>query len=135
MISKSVFINLATKNVAAAREFYSKLGFEINKMYSSEQNVFVVIAENVQLILAEESLLRQLGEYRELADATKVMETYVALSASSREEVDELLDMAIAAGGKQFGEAMEEKEIGLYARAFSDLDGHKIDIMYMPVSE
>jgi predicted lactoylglutathione lyase len=133
MIGRFVFINMATKNVAAAREFYSKLGFEINKMYSTEQNVFIVIAENVQLILGEEGFFKQIGEQREFADATKVTEASVAVSVNSREEVDELFNAAIAAGGKQFGNIVEEKEIGLYARAFSDLDGHKIDINYMPV--
>lgn len=133
MISKFVFINMATKNVAAAREFYTELGFDINTMYSTEQNVFIIIAQNVQLILGSESFFKQLGEQREFADASKITEASVAISVSSREEVDELFDKAIAAGGKQFGDIVEEKEIGLYARAFSDLDGHKIDINYMPV--
>ena len=47
---------------------------------------------------------------------------------SSRKEVDEIYSKAIAAGGKQFGDTVEEAEIGLYARAFTDLDGHKIDL-------
>lgn len=124
---------MPTKNVAAAREFYTKLGFEINKTFSTEQNVFVMIAENVQLILAEGAFLRQLGEYREFADTSKVTEASLAISVGSRKEVDNLFDAAIAAGGKQFADTVEEKEIGLYARAFTDLDGHKVDINYMPV--
>jgi predicted lactoylglutathione lyase len=133
MTSKFVFINMATKDVASAREFYNKLGFDINKMYSTEQNVFIIIAENVQLILGSKSFFKQLGEPREFADATKITEASVALSVGSREEVDELFDKAIAAGATPFGDVVEEKEIGLYARAFSDLDGHKIDINFMPV--
>ena len=133
MIGKFVFINVATKNVAAAREFYTKLGFEINEMYSTEQNVFINIAQNVQLIIGAEAFFKQLGEKREFADATKVTEASIAISANSREEVDTLFEKAIAAGATQFGDVVEEKNIGLYARAFSDLDGHKIDINFMPV--
>lgn len=133
MISKFVFINVATKNVAAAREFYSKIGFEINTMYSTERNVFVIIAQNVQLILGDPAFFKELGEFREFADTSKVTEASVAMSVGSREEVDELFNAAIAAGGKPFGDVIEEKEIGLYARGFTDLDGHKIDINYMPV--
>lgn len=126
-----VFINLPTKNVAAARAFYEKLGFEINKLYSTDENVFVIIAENVQLILASEPFLRRLGERREFADASKVTETSIAISVDSREAVDELYETAIQAGAKQFGDTVEEAEIGLYARAFADLDGHKIDINHL----
>jgi predicted lactoylglutathione lyase len=131
MMSKFVFINLSTKNVTAAREFYTQIGFAINKDFSSEENVFVTLSENVQLILCHEDFLRQLGEKREFADATKVTEGSVAISLGSREEVDTLYNAAIAAGAKPAGD-QEEKEIGLYARAFFDLDGHKIDVNYMP---
>jgi len=131
MKSNFVFINMATKDVAAAREFYSTLGFEINTAYSTENNVFIVIAQNVQLILGEEAFFKQIGESRDFVDATKMTEASIAMSAGSREEVDELFEKAIAAGATPFGDVIEEKEIGLYARAFSDLDGHKIDINYM----
>jgi len=133
MTGKFVFINMATRNVAAAREFYTRLGFEINEMFSNENNVFINIAQNVQLILGTEAFFKQIGETREFADASKVTEASVSISVSSREEVDELFDKAIAAGAKPFGGVVEEKEIGLYARAFSDLDSHKVDINYMPV--
>lgn len=133
MTGKHIFINLPTKNVAAAREFYEKLGFEINKDFSNSQNVFVAIAENVQLILADEAFLREMGETRDFANASKVTEVSVVVSVGSRQEVDEVFEKAIAAGGKQAGETTEEAEIGLYARAFSDPDGHKVDINYMAV--
>lgn len=132
MKSRFVFVNLTTKNAAAAREFYTKVGFSINKDYSTDENVFVVVSDNVQLILVGEAFMKRLGEKREFADASKVTEGSVALSMNSREEVDSVYDAAIAAGGKPAGDQNEE-EIGLYARAFFDLDGHKIDINYMPV--
>jgi len=129
-MSKYVFINLPTKNVAAAREFYAKLGFAINKEYSTDENVFVIIAENVQLILAAEDFLHRMGETREFADASKVTEASIAITVDSREEVDMLFDAAVAAGAKPAGDT-DEAEIGLYARAFFDLDGHRIDMNHM----
>jgi len=132
MTGTFVFINMATENVAKAREFYSKVGFEINETFSSEQNVFIVLANNVQLILGRKEFFKQLGEQREFVDPTTVTEASIAISAHSREEVDALFDKAIAAGGTSCGDVVEEKEIGLYAHAFYDLDGHKIDINYMP---
>jgi len=125
-----VFINLPTKNVAAAREFYSSVGFDINTQFSSDDNVFVIVTDKVQLIFLSEAFLRQRGEKREIADATKVMETSIAITVDSREKVDKLADAALAAGGKDAG-TTEEPEMGIYARAFFDLDGHKIDINHM----
>jgi uncharacterized protein len=131
MTGNFVFINMATKNVAAAREFYSSLGFEINTMFSTDRNVFVKVTQDTQLILGEAAFFKELGEHREFADATKVTEATIAISVGSRDEVDAVFDKAIAAGATSFGDTVEEKEIGLYARAFSDLDGHKVDINHM----
>lgn len=133
MKSKFVFINLPTKNVAAAREFYTNLGFDINTTFSSDENVFVMVTDTTQLILADEAFLKRLGERRDFADTAKVTEVSVALSMGSRDEVDNVFDKAIRAGASPFGSTVEEKEIGLYARAFADLDGHKIDLNYMPL--
>lgn len=127
-----VFINLSTKNVAAAREFYSKLGFKINEEYSSDENVFVVINDSTQLILAAEDFLKQQGEKREFVDTSKATEVSVAIFVNSREEVDKVHEAAIAAGATTVGDPLEEEEIGLYSRGFFDLDGHKIDVDHMP---
>jgi len=59
MTGTFVFINMATENVVAAREFYSKVGFEINEMFSNEQNVFIILSENVQLILGRKEFFKQ----------------------------------------------------------------------------
>lgn len=61
MIGTFVFINMATDDIAAARDFYTKLGFEINEMFSNDQNIFVIIAQNVQLILGARNSLGSLA--------------------------------------------------------------------------
>ena len=50
-MSKSIYINVPTKDTAAARAFYTKLGFGINEQFSNEQNAFVVIDERITLML------------------------------------------------------------------------------------
>ncbi len=129
-MNKSVFINMATKDVAAARDFYSKLGFKVNEEYSNDQNVFVVVNDNVQLILADTVFFQQ-NQQREIADTTKVAEVGIAIEVSSREEVDKIVNVAVAAGGKLAGETIEEAEIGMYSRGLTDLGGHRLDILTM----
>lgn len=53
----------------------------------------------------------------------------LALSASSREKVDELVDKAIAARGSPAGEPQDHGF--MYGRAFDDLDGHTWEVMWM----
>jgi uncharacterized protein len=65
----------------------------------------------------------------EVADATKTTEVLTALSADSKEQVDELVEKAIAAGGKPWKPAMEEGP--MYGGSFQDLDGHVWELMHM----
>jgi uncharacterized protein len=52
-----------------------------------------------------------------------------ALSAESREEVDETVEKALAAGGKPWKPTLEEGS--MYSRSFQDLDGHVWEVLYM----
>jgi predicted lactoylglutathione lyase len=63
-----------------------------------------------------------------VADAA-THEILLSISMGSREEVDELVDRALAAGGKQTQEPVDMPEI--YGRTFADLDGHLWNIFYM----
>jgi predicted lactoylglutathione lyase len=64
-----------------------------------------------------------------IADATKQTEVIVALSADSREDVDQLCDAALANGGAPANEPMEFGV--MYGRSFQDPDGHIWEVVYM----
>jgi predicted lactoylglutathione lyase len=65
----------------------------------------------------------------QIADATKTTEVLVALSADTREGVDELAKKAIAAGGSQLREP--EDHGFMYSRSFQDPDGHIWEVFWM----
>jgi uncharacterized protein len=66
---------------------------------------------------------------REPCDTTKQTEGLFALSCDSRADVDELVQMATAAGGQQ---AMDPQDHGfMYGRSFYDLDGHHWEVFWM----
>lgn len=126
----SFYVNLPTKDVSAASDFYTSMGFEIDAEYSNDQNVFVIIREHIKLILADEDFFRQ-SEQRDVADTSTVAEVGLAIEVADREKVDRMFDAGIAAGGKQAGETVEEAEIGMYSRGLTDPDGHRLDILCM----
>lgn len=53
----------------------------------------------------------------------------VGLALDSREEVDDLIGRAVAAGAEPLGEAQDQG--GLYMRGFRDLDGHQWSFLHV----
>lgn len=51
------------------------------------------------------------------------------LSADSKEQVDEMVAKAIAAGGKPWKPILEQGP--MYGGSFQDLDGHVWEVMHM----
>jgi predicted lactoylglutathione lyase len=64
-----------------------------------------------------------------IADSVTQAEAIMALSADSREEVDDLVDRALAGGAQPNGEPADHGF--MYGRSFSDLDGHLWEIIWM----
>ncbi len=66
---------------------------------------------------------------KQVTDAATHAEAIIALSAGSRQQVDDMADKALAAGGKPSKEAMDQGS--MYGRSFQDLDGHLWEVMYL----
>ena len=63
---------------------------------------------------------------KEIADSTKTSEVLIALSAESREKVEELVEKAVTVGGSVSGETHDHGFMD--GRAFDDLDGHTFEV-------
>jgi predicted lactoylglutathione lyase len=69
---------------------------------------------------------------KDIADAHKTTEVLTCLSFDSKDEVNELVDKAVAADGT---EAREPQDYGfMYGRSFNDPDGHIWEIIWMDPS-
>ena len=69
---------------------------------------------------------------KELADPTSSTEAIVALSAGSREQVDDLAERALAIGGSPANDPIEMDF--MYGRSFQDPDGHLWELIWMDMS-
>ena len=91
------------------------------------------------MIVSDEAFVMLLHEDRfsdftnkHLTDSRMQIEAIVAVSASSREEVDELVEKALAAGGAP---ASDPIDMGfMYTRSFQDPDGHQWEAVWMDPS-
>lgn len=88
----------------------------------------MVISEDIYSMLLTEAFFQGFTP-KTVTDAQKGTEVLLALSADSRQAVDELVNKALAAGGT---EVREPQDHGfMYARSFNDLDGHIWEIFWM----
>lgn len=128
MYQQMIFVNLPVADVDASKKFFTELGYTINPQFTTDDCACVVISDTIIAMLLGRQRYADFTT-KEIADATRTSEVLLCLSAESRERVDELVDKALAAGGKGSGEAMDHGY--MYGRAFDDLDGHTWEVMWM----
>ena len=123
-----IFLNLPVKDLDASKRFFGELGFDFNPQFSDDSAACMVVDDNIFVMLLVEDRFRDFIN-GEIADATKATEAITALSAESREQVDELADKALAAGGRPWKPVLEEGP--MYGGSFQDPDGHVWEVVYM----
>lgn len=122
-----VFVNLPVKDLDKTKEFFGKLGFSFNPMFTDENAACMVISDDNYAMLLTGKFFKNFIPGREICDA-KSTETLVALGLKSRAKVDEVVQKAVAAGGAEY---REKQDYGwMYGRAFQDIDGHIWEAFY-----
>ena len=130
-MATKIFVNLPVKNLDKSMDFFKKLGFSFNPQFTDETAACMVISDDIYAMLLTHSKFREFTR-KEIADATKTTEVLTALSMDSREQVNALVDKALAAGATP---AREPADHGfMFERSFNDLDGHIWEIFYMDMS-
>jgi predicted lactoylglutathione lyase len=128
-MARSLFLNLPVKDLAASVDFFTQLGFEFNPQFTDENATCMVISDTAFVMLLVEPFFQTFTD-KAIADATTVIEAITAISAESRDEVDELVGKAIEAGGLTTGRDAQDHGF-MYQREFYDLDGHKWEVLWM----
>ena len=131
-MATKIFVNLAVKDLDRSKEFFTKIGFTINPQFTNEKAACVVISEDIYAMILREEFFKSFIPGKEIADATKSTEVLVALSADSKEKVNELADKALAAGASHLRDA--EDHGFMYGRSFQDLDGHIWEVFWMDMN-
>ncbi len=125
---RMIFVNLPVKDLAASKAFFTELGFAFNQEYSDNDAACMVVDENIFVMLLEEARFKDFIN-GEIADATTTTESITCLSVDSKEQIDDTVAKAIAAGGKPWKPTLAEGP--MYGGSFQDLDGHAWELLYM----
>jgi uncharacterized protein len=125
---RSIFVNLAVRDLKKSQVFFSKLGFEFNPKFTDEKAACMVINPEAFVMLLSEPFFKTFTK-REICDTARQTEGLFALSCASRAEVDEIVKRAMDAGGRR---AMDPVDQGfMYGSSFYDLDGHHWEVLWM----
>ena len=131
MTPKQIFVNLPVKDLTKTVEFFTKLGFRFNPQFTDDNATCMIVADNIFVMLLVEKFFKTFTK-KEICDAKKSTEVLIALSAESREKVDEMINIALEAGGI---EPRAPQDHGwMYGRSFEDINGHQWEIIYMDES-
>jgi predicted lactoylglutathione lyase len=123
-----MFVNLAVKDLPRSKEFFGKLGYKFNPQFTDDNAACMVISEDNYAMLLVEPFFKTFTP-KALADAKATAESIVALSAASRDQVNRIVEAALAAGGRRYA---EPKDYGfMYQWGFEDLDGHIWEYFWM----
>ncbi|MGZ5242487.1 MAG: VOC family protein [Bacteroidia bacterium] len=132
-MATQIFVNLPVKDLQKSMDFFAALGFEFNMQFTDEKAACMIINDGASYaMLLREEFFRTFTK-KEIADATKTTEVLIALSRDSKEDVEEIVNKAIAAGGATYSEPQDHGF--MYQHAFQDLDGHQWEVMYMDMSK
>jgi uncharacterized protein len=126
--TRTIFVNLAVKDMNRSKEFFTKLGFEFNPQFTNDQGACMVIGEDAFVMLLVEPFFQTFTQ-KSICDASQQTEAINGFSCSSRAEVDSLYERALAAGGSA---CQPPQDHGfMYGRSFYDLDGHHWEVIWM----
>lgn len=132
---KQIFINMPVADLKRSVEFWQKLGFTFNPQFTDQNAACLELGGkggNIYSMLLKREFLTRFTK-KEVVDASKATEEIQSLALENRQEVDDLVAKAIAAGGKEY--RAPEDYGWMYNRNFEDLDGHQWELIYMDMTK
>jgi len=132
---KEIWFNLPVKDIQKTKAFFTHLGFTFSTGFgdSPVSAVMQMGSKNVIVMFFEENMFKSFVQ-TEVTDAYKSSEVLISIDAESPAEVDAMAKKAEEAGGIVFGKPSEIQG-WMYGCGFSDLDGHRWNILHMDMSK
>ena len=130
-MTTSIFVNLPVRDLPKSMAFFKALGYNHNPQFTDETAACIVFSDTIYAMLVTEARFKDFTP-KAIADARTTSEVLLALSCENREQVDEMVRKAVAAGGSTYAEAIDHGF--MYQHGFQDPDGHIWEIFYMDPS-
>lgn len=126
---KMIFVNLPVADLDRSKAFYEAVGAVNNPAFTDETAACMVLSDTIYTMLLTHEKWAQFTN-KTIPDARESAQVLLCLTMDSRDEVDEQVAKAKAAGGKP--DPTPTQDFGfMYGRSFEDPDGHIWEIMWM----
>lgn len=127
-MNQQIFLNLPVADLPRSTAFFKALGYSHNPQFSGDTATCVVISETISVMLLTHAKFREFTP-KAVCDTSQAVEVLISLSCDSRQEVDDLVAKALAAGGTTYD---EPEDLGfMYSHSFVDPDGHGWGLLHM----
>jgi predicted lactoylglutathione lyase len=132
-VAKQIFVNLPVKDLKKATAFYEAIGATRNPQFSDDTASCMVFSDTIFTMLLTHAKWASFTK-KPIVDSLRESEVMLAISADSRQAVDQMTEAAGAQGGK--ADVNPKQDHGfMYGRSFQDLDGHVWEPMYVDMSQ
>jgi predicted lactoylglutathione lyase len=125
---RKLFVNIPVRDLQRSIEFFETLGFTFNTQFTDATATCMLVGEDAYFMLITGERFKDFSK-RPVGDPRKETNALFAISVNSRDEVDALVNKAVAAGGSH---AADPQDHGfMYSWSFYDLDGHHWEVFWM----
>ena len=126
-MSRSLFVNLPIEILIRSVDFFTELGFTFNPQFTSNDVTCMIISpQNFAMLLERDKFASFID--KPIASRNTV-ETLIALSCDSIDEVRQLCEKAFALGARKYKEPDDYPF--MFGWGFEDLDGHIWELFWM----
>jgi len=134
-MTKEIWINLPVKNVQRTIDFFTKVGFTLNAHAPKSDTMasFKIGQKDFVVNFFTEAVFNSFTPFK-MANLENSTACLISIDAESIVEVDEILAKAEAAGAYIYAKG-GEKDGWMYGGGFTDLDGHKWNVLFMDFSK
>ena len=131
-MKSQIFLNLPVRDLEKSMAFYGKMGMVNNPQFSDDSAKCMIFSEEIYVMIMTHERFMTFST-KPIADLSNAVSSLLSLSVESIEKMNEIVDNALTAGGK---EPVEAKDHGfMQQRTLEDLDGHTWEVFFMDLSK
>ena len=131
-MTNTITMNLPVKDLEASKLFFASLGYGFDTRFGDEDAACMVVSDTINaMLLTHEKFSEQVPNG--VADTSRVSEVLMAVTLESRDEVDALMERALAAGATEVRDPIDDGFT--YSRSYSDPDGHIWEVRWVDLDQ
>jgi uncharacterized protein len=129
---KQIFINIPVNDLDKSMRFYHALGFTINPLFTDEQQKCMLWSDVIYIMLQTRQFANTYLN-KTMIDASMHQIPSFTLPVHSVEEVNQIMESGLMAGGKEPVGPIDEGF--MYLRSIEDVDGYMWGVMCLDIEK